>query len=214
MREMKKEYPFITIHHPKETMWKLIEKKKMPPTRIVRYCCSNLKEISDIKGGYTLTGVRHAESSKRAGRESIEIKGKTKAEAIYLGDNVENERDIRYCMQTESYMCNPIIDWSDADVWKFIKGNNLPYCSLYDEGWERIGCIGCPMATTKQREFEFSQFPKFAECYKRAFGKMLDRYTEEDRAKRSLWKDAEDVFHWWMYGEAEKKGAEQEETLF
>lgn len=214
VREMKKEYSFITIHHPKETMWKLIEKKKMPPTRIVRYCCSNLKEISDIKGGYTLTGVRHAESSKRAGRESIEIKGKTKSEAIYLGDNVENERDIRYCMQTESYMCNPIIDWSDEDVWKFIKGNNLPYCSLYDEGWERIGCIGCPMAPTKQREFEFSQFPKFAECYKRAFGKMLDRYTEEERAKRSLWKDAEDVFHWWMYGEAEKKGAEQEETLF
>lgn len=213
IREMKKEYPFITIHHPKETIWELIARKKMPPTRIVRYCCSNLKEISNIKGGYTLTGVRHAESVKRADRESFEIKGKTQKEAIYLGDNITEEREVRYCMQTESYMCNPIIDWSDEDVWHYIKGNDLPYCKLYDEGWKRIGCIGCPMAPTKQREREFSQFPKYADCYKRAFAKMLATYTPEEREKRNLWKDADDVFDWWLYGESERK-ADQTETLF
>lgn len=212
VRDMKKEYPFITIHHPDMTMWKLIEKNKIPPTRIARYCCAKLKEVSKIKGGYTLTGVRHAESIKRSVRDSIEIRGKTKADAVYLGDNVENERDIRYCMQTESYMCNPIIDWSDEDVWKFIKGNNLPYCSLYDEGWERIGCIGCPMGSIRQREEQFARFPKFAECYKRSFSKMLERYPKD---KPPRWKDAEDVFNWWIYGgENEKKVIEQEETLF
>lgn len=210
---MKKQYPFIEIHHPNETMWKLIAKKKMPPTRLVRYCCANLKEVSNVKGGYTLTGVRHAESVKRAKRESIEIIGKTRKEAVYLGDNMAEERENRYCMQTESYVCNPIIDWSDEDVWHYIKGKGLPYCSLYDEGWKRLGCIGCPMAPVKQREFEFSQFPKFEDCYKRAFAKMLATYSEEEKEKRSLWRNADEVFNWWIYGEGEKR-TEQHETLF
>lgn len=118
---MKKQYPFIEIHHPKKTMWQLIVEKHLPPLRATRYCCAELKEVSSIKGGYTLTGVRHAESPKRANREFIEIRGKNRKDAVYLGDNVEDEREIRYCMQTESYICNPIIDWSDEDVWRFIR---------------------------------------------------------------------------------------------
>ena len=212
IRDMKKQYPFIEMHHPDNTMWQLIEKNKIPPTRIARYCCAKLKEVAQIKGGYKLTGVRHAESSKRATRESIEVLGKTKADAVYLGDNVENERDIRYCMITESYVCNPIIDWTDEDVWHFIKGQNLPYCSLYNEGWERIGCIGCPMGSVRQREEQFARFPKFAECYKRAFGRMLEKYPKD---KPPRWKNADDVFRWWIYeGENGKKIVEQEETLF
>lgn len=46
------------------TMWNLIPKKKMPPTRIVRYCCTELKESAG-KGYVTITGVRWAESAKR-----------------------------------------------------------------------------------------------------------------------------------------------------
>lgn len=46
------------------TMWKLIEKKLMPPTRIARYCCEYLKE-SGGDGRMTVTGVRWAESNNR-----------------------------------------------------------------------------------------------------------------------------------------------------
>lgn len=66
------------------------------------------------------------------------------------------------------------------------------------------------MAPVKQREFEFSQFPKFAECYKRAFKHMLDGYTDK---KNVTWENEDDVFNWWLYGEAEKT-AEQAESLF
>lgn len=45
----------------------------------------------------------------------------------------------------------PIIDWSTEDVWNYIKTNNLRYCSLYDEGFDRIGCVLCPMASKNQR---------------------------------------------------------------
>lgn len=39
-----KSIPGTIIHKPELTMWRLIEKKLMPPTRIARYCCSELKE--------------------------------------------------------------------------------------------------------------------------------------------------------------------------
>lgn len=51
------------------TMWDLIPKKKMPPTRIVRYCCEVLKEGGG-EGRFTVTGVRWAESSRRKNTRS------------------------------------------------------------------------------------------------------------------------------------------------
>lgn len=59
------------IEHPSvgKTMWNLIVKKKMPPTRLIRYCCKELKE----KGGNNrikIVGVRAEESFKRRERES------------------------------------------------------------------------------------------------------------------------------------------------
>ena len=197
---MKKEYSFIEMHHPQTTMWKLIVQKKFPPTRIMRYCCSELKESSNTKGGYTLTGVRRAESVKRSKRLAYEAVG-SKAlrfgtDHILLNDN-DDRRETEYCMQKNAYVCNPIIDWSDDDVWHFIKGKNLPYCKLYDEGWKRLGCIGCPMKSTKEREKDFKCYPKFAECYKRSFQRIIDDHGEKFRG---TWKNGEDAFHWWLYG--------------
>ena len=48
------------------SMWSLIPKKSMPPTRIVRYCCQYLKENNGHgKGRLKVTGVRWAESTRR-----------------------------------------------------------------------------------------------------------------------------------------------------
>ena len=49
------------------TMWNLIPKKRMPLTRIVRYCCQELKETSG-ENRFVVTGVRHCESIKRRSR--------------------------------------------------------------------------------------------------------------------------------------------------
>lgn len=193
---MKKQYPFIELHHPKQTMWKLIERKKMPPTRLMRYCCAVLKESSNVKGCFSLTGVRHAESVQRSTRGAFEILGKTSKDKILLNDNDMGRRETEYCMQKDAHMCNPIIDWSDDDVWHYIKGKGLPYCSLYDEGWKRLGCIGCPMKSEKEREKDFRMYPKFAECYKRAFQHIIDSYGDEWKGD---WQTGEDMFNWWIY---------------
>lgn len=52
------------------TMWNLIPRKLMPPTRLVRYCCSSLKE-SGGDGRMTVTGVRWAESVNRQRNQGL-----------------------------------------------------------------------------------------------------------------------------------------------
>ncbi|MDE6908537.1 MAG: hypothetical protein K2P21_10320 [Lachnospiraceae bacterium] len=55
---------------PDISMWKLIVKKKIPPTRIARYCCSEMKERGG-KGRVKITGVRWDESAAR--KESTDV---------------------------------------------------------------------------------------------------------------------------------------------
>lgn len=67
---IKKYHPDVIFDYPTDknggrvTMWNLIPRKKMPPTRIVRYCCAELKEIQG-EGRFVVTGVRWAESANR-----------------------------------------------------------------------------------------------------------------------------------------------------
>jgi phosphoadenosine phosphosulfate reductase len=41
---------------------------------------------------------------------------------------------------------NPLADWSEQDVWDYIKGNNVPYNALHDQGFPSIGCAPCTRA--------------------------------------------------------------------
>lgn len=165
------------------TMWNLIPKKKTPPIRKTRYCCYWLKE-SGGKGRLTITGVRWAESPRRRlnqGEATI-VDGLNKEQAEQFGgkyketekggvvlnlDNAESKDIISMCFRTRKTLLNPIIDWSNEDVWEFIHKYNIPYCKLYDQGYKRLGCIGCPMATTQVEELE--KYPKYKHLYMKAF---------------------------------------------
>ena len=199
------------------TMWNLIPWKMMPPTRIVRYCCDFLKE-SGGDGRMTVTGVRWAESvsrklnqgivtfpTKKAAKdaelsENPNFQSTISGGVVLTNDNAESRRLVEQCYNRHKTTVNPIIDWSDADVWTFIRSNGIPYCELYNEGFHRLGCVGCPMAGTKQRENSFSRWPKYKAAYISAFGKMI-----EERKRRGklagLWRMGDrpiDVFNWWM----------------
>ena len=41
---------------------------------------------------------------------------------------------------------NPLADWSENDVWNYIRGNNVPYNALHDKGYPSIGCEPCTRA--------------------------------------------------------------------
>lgn len=169
---------------------------KGPPKRTKRFCCDKLKEGKGI-GRVVVTGVRWAESSRRADVHGVlTVMSRNKARrGRYNDDNDIQRRIIEHCTTKSSITINPIIDWSDADVWGFLRSNSIPYCSLYDEGFTRLGCIGCPMAGDN-RYREFARWPHMRRYFMRAFAEMLAYRPQY--AERFGWHTAEDVWHWWM----------------
>lgn len=180
------------------TMWNLIPRKLIPPTRLVRYCCAELKEGGG-KDRMITTGVRWDESTARKSRGALEIISKRREKSIFLNnDNDEDRRLFETCTMKGKRVANPIIDWETSDVIDFLTGEKVKLCSLYSEGWKRVGCIGCPMAG-KHRYAEFARYPTYKKAYIRAFDKMM-----EMRRLRGMPRGVEmdetgvDVFHWWM----------------
>lgn len=218
VRFIKENYPDVTFEYPRDkdgnriTMWNLIPKKKMPPTRIARYCCAQLKENGG-KGRLKITGVRWAESSRRKAshgevtfmdKKAIKVIEKELSEEDFSStpqggvvlhlDNVENRRMVEMCYKTHTTTVNPIVDWADAEVWEFIREYNVPYCKLYDEGYKRLGCIGCPMSTRQEEELE--RYPKYKKLYLIAFENMLKRLDNDKLI--TTWKTPQGVMDWWL----------------
>lgn len=176
------------------TMWNLIPRQLMPPTRMVRYCCAELKE-GNGKGRVVVTGVRWAESvNRRNGRNLVDI-GWKKSGITYNDDNDEARRTVEQCYRTKKTLVNPIIDWQTEDVWEFIRTNGIAYCGLYDEGYGRLGCIGCPMST--HAAAELARWPKYYDAYIRAFDRMLAE-RERKGKETKLWHSGEEVMDWWL----------------
>lgn len=83
----------VVVDYPRDkdgkriTMWNLIPRKTMPPTRIARYCCDSLKE-SGGKGRLTVTGVRWDESTNRAQNQGlVRVPAKKAAEKMMANGN-------------------------------------------------------------------------------------------------------------------------------
>ena len=169
VRFIRSEHHDVKFEHPEEPFLKKMATKGFPQ-RQRRWCCELYKERGGT-GRKVVTGIRKAESNKRAGRRAVEV--------CY--------KDV-----SKTYV-NPIINWTDDDVWEFIKQQGLKYCSLYDEGWKRIGCLFCPMAG-KARLMEAKKYPRYVKAFIKAFDKLHGK--GRDSTKR--WKDGEEMFWWWM----------------
>lgn len=180
---IRSEYPEVIWERPKHTMFQLIEMWHMTPTRNRRYCCSILKEAH----GYNrivVTGLRKQESLKRANRHMFET------------DRIKSHNK-RYL--------NIIIDWRTSDVWRYIKEHNLRYPALYDEGWKRIGCIGCPMANQKQ---QFAKYPMFKKAYIEAIKRGLS--TKPDQFFGT---NADLYFEWWLSNKSPRAFLESKKQM-
>jgi len=184
LRFIRDNYPDVKWEKPEKTMWKLIVKNG-PPCRIKRYCCRYLKERGGVDR-IVITGIRKEESTKRAGRKMIENCLKHETKKIF----------------------NLIIDWKEEEVWEFIKKENLSHCRLYDEGFKRIGCVGCPMGN---RERDFKLWPNFEKAYLRAFNKML-KYRWS-KGLKTEWQTPEEVMKWWL-DDRKHKGDPDQTVLF
>lgn len=199
------------------TMWSLIPQKLMPPTRIARFCCSVLKEHG-CADRVIATGVRWAESTQRSNRKQFEtIASKKKysigynetkddyeqfsfledtSEIMLQNDNDARRKVIEHCRLKNKIAVNPIIGLSDTDVWDILNWQNVKHNVLYDMGYDRVGCIGCPMARRCKREEEFRDFPTYKQAYIKAYDRMI--LEREKRGLKTKWKTGREVFEWSM----------------
>ncbi len=172
-----REQPDVEIHRPKRTMWELIKHKGMPPRRNMRYCCETQKESGGIDR-LVVTGIRRAESANRSKRKMV-------------------EQCFRH--KSKKYL-NLIIDWTTQEVWQYIHENNIKYCSLYDEGFKRLGCVLCPM--TRDVELHIQRWPQISRAWERAIKATF-------KPKEGTFANPEEYWQWWLDRDARAKEQEQ-----
>lgn len=182
----KKHRKETVIHRPKKhlILQRMVE-KCTPPSVMVRWCCEEYKE----NGGnrfLKVVGVRISESKSRALLWKTVLKTKT------------------------DFFVAPIVYWTDKDVWDFHAMFNIPYCSLYDEGFKRLGCIGCPLARSDQQKVELKRWPNYEKIWRKGFQKMWDKWHGVNNRKgEPRWFEkfgsADATFEWWIEGKAHNK---------
>lgn len=191
----------VRLDGTRTTMWNLIPKKLMPPTRLVRYCCAALKEGGG-ENRFIVTGVRWDESNARKkSRGILEVMASKRENKIVLSnDNDEDRRLFETCQMKGKRVVNPIVDWTTRDVLDFCSENKVRLCPLYSNGWRRVGCVGCPIARTSMRYNEFAQYPTYKKAYIAAFDRMIEERNRRGKieGKMMRWYTGVDVFHWWM----------------
>jgi phosphoadenosine phosphosulfate reductase len=194
---MREHYPLVEPDSSGITMWKLIEKNGLPTQR-QRFCCRELKEHGG-DGRICVTGVRKAESVKRSKRKPFEIIAQQRSDSMLFNDNSENRRLFETCTVKGERIVNPIIDWLEPDVWEYHSQKKLCHCCLYDQGQDRLGCIGCPMGNTKGMVEDFTRYPKFYNMYLHAAAKHLKYRESRGKRNTGYWETPESYMHWWIY---------------
>jgi phosphoadenosine phosphosulfate reductase len=164
-------YPDAEWHYPKKTMFQLVEKKGLPYANS-KWCCQILKEGSGT-GRVCITGIRAKESYRRQKRSQFEVS---------------------YIAKTKKFI-HLIFRWRTKDVWDYIKALELPYCKLYDEGWDRIGCIGCPEAKPRELKMQFERYPNVYKAYLNSLKKNLAKRRAE--GKKVHFETAEEMMQWY-----------------
>lgn len=190
-------YKNIIIDRPEMTFAQLCIKKKALPTMRIRFCCAVLKETKGA-GTVTLTGVRRQESIKRSKRNEIEISNRKFTGNQLQFDQFTRDKEVEgvQCIKgKDKIIINPIISWSEADVWYFLNEIiKAKHCVLYDLGWRRIGCLFCPVASKKEIIRESEKYPK----YKKLLFRIIQKLKDNGYLKQYPDLSVEEIYAWWI----------------
>lgn len=192
---IRKEHPDTVFIHPPASFFHVLAEDRGFPLRQRRWCCQVFKECSGL-GKVKITGVRWEESPRRFKTWKM----------FQRFDAGRSHGD----PATSTFMCNPLIYWTAADVWEFTRKEGLAYCCLYDEGFKRIGCVGCPMRGAEGIAKDFERWPAIARGWARAFERLWERKRGtamvRGKYKGKPWPGIEGVdtwqrlFEWWKAG--------------
>ena len=77
-----------------------------------------------------------------AGKEAW-LTGQRRAQAVSRAELQIQEFDSAHGL----VKFNPLADWSEAEVWQYIRALDVPYNRLHDQGYRSIGCAPCTRPT-------------------------------------------------------------------
>lgn len=169
------------INVPKRSLWRIMRETLVIPSRVMRVCCGELKERKMPDAPYIVTGVRWAESPGRRAKSGIAMvytESAAAAAGLLTTDDASSRRLFEQCRMRGVRVLNPIIDWSDDDVWSYLHSRGIEGNPLYKEGWTRIGCVGCPLAGRRAREIAFDRYPKLYKAWADAIEYVVARRKE------------------------------------
>ena len=156
LRFIKKEYSEVEFISPHYSFYQAFRDRKLFPTKRFRWCCSLYKE-GKTKNDASILGVRRAESVGRRDRKVMSIRLKKDR----TGDKMKVFESHCYSEKANSRLeLKPIVDWTDKDVWDYIKENKLHYPQLYNEGVKRCGCMFCPLTNIEHNAYYIRKYPK------------------------------------------------------
>ena len=196
------------IDVPRRSLWKIMRETLVIPSRIMRVCCSELKERKMPDAPYIVTGVRWAESVGRRAKSGIAMvytastptpqryavcEQAAAAAGLLTTDDASTRRLFEQCQMRGVRVLNPIIDWSDDDVWSYLHSRGIEGNPLYKEGWTRIGCVGCPLASRRAREIAFARYPKLYKAWCDAIAYVIERRKEMGNPMFLAGKEVESV---------------------
>lgn len=196
IRFVKKHYPDVELIKPQMSIYDMAKKKGMMPTRIMRWCCAEFKEMSGA-GKVTLIGIRNSESIRRSKRSEVET-GNRKFSGTFDQWSEHKEKMVTCVSGKDKILVSPIIHWTEKDVWEFLNEQKISHCSLYDRGYTRIGCICCPMSNYKQKIREMKEYPHVQRNWISAIQWLMDNKWTKTR----ILNDSEMAFKWWISGKS------------
>ncbi len=90
--------------------------------------CCRIRKVEPFKraiAGYDgwITGLRREQSAARAAAEAVE-----------------------WDAEHGLYKVSPLLEWTEAEVWQYIRARRLPYNPLHDRQFPSIGCAPCTRA--------------------------------------------------------------------
>jgi phosphoadenosine phosphosulfate reductase len=94
--------------------------------------------------GAWITGLRRDQTAERSGARAVEWDERSGGLA----------------------KISPLVDWTDADVWRYVVEHDVPYNSLNDNGYPSIGCTPCTRAVRAGEDARAGRWSSFGktEC--------------------------------------------------
>lgn len=200
VRFIKEYYPSVVIVRPDTTFYRLCLHYKTLPTQWMRFCCRELKEAAN-EHAVTLTGVRKSESARRSHRQEVYLMTRRRHPEFTQGTldqfTRHQESTVECLRGKDKLTVNPILEWTEDDVWQFIHAYNLPINPLYQSGYKRVGCLFCPMSNIKNIRIDVERYPKYYQAMLRLIHRIRQACLDERGSDYWAELTDEEVFWTW-----------------